>query len=230
MSYICEFCCLRPENCGCSIDLTEPRLESELVATDNIMAVENNVIQKPDNFFSLLIKIEEDERKYDTPPSTPAPTHVIKLPPPPKMERQTNRPLDLCVSDQHLKELNLELFPDEDLSDIDSQYCEKCYGFICDCDQSKLLEENEGVSPDQFSREYYETTRDCGNYDYYQFCRDFIKDDYDKLIKCPTCEKMIDPNEQNGICYDCFVDEQRLYPDDISMELRYNSDIDRDSF
>jgi hypothetical protein len=44
MSYICEFCGTRPENCGCSVDLTEPRLESELVVADYILAVENPVI------------------------------------------------------------------------------------------------------------------------------------------------------------------------------------------
>ena len=234
MSYICEFCGIRPENCGCSIDLTEPRLESELVVADNIMATENPAIQRsyglvdapsPSDFFSLLIKLEESE-KYDTPPSTPK--SAINLPPPPKLERQTNRPLDLCVSDQDLKELNVELFTEElftgetattdaDVSDIDSQYCENCYGFICDFNQ-----ENECFSPDQLAREAYEFARDCGTYDYYRFCRDFP--DEEELIKCPTCEEMIHPDDQNGMCYACFALEQRLYPDDIAMDLRYNSD------
>ena len=79
MSYICEFCSLRPENCACSIDLTEPRLETELAVADNMMAAENPVIQRPyglvdapspADFFSLLVEMERQESKYDTPPSS----------------------------------------------------------------------------------------------------------------------------------------------------------------
>ena len=236
MSYICDFCCLRPDNCGCSVDLTEPRLESELVVADNIMAVENPVIQKsyglldapsPADFFSLLTKLEEEE-KYDTPPLTPR--NGINLPPPPKLERQTNLPPVHSLSEENLKALATELFPEEplshdvDLSDIDSQYCENCYGFVCDCEEKYKLEENKCISPDQLAREAYEMARDCGTYEYYKFSLDFP----DELIKCPSCEEMIDSNEPYGMCYDCFMAEQRLYPDDISMELRYNSD--RDSF
>jgi hypothetical protein len=55
-------------------------------------------------------------------------------------------------------------------------------------------------------------------------------DDDEELIKCPTCEEMINSYEPYGMCYSCFMAEQRLYPDDIAMDLRYNSDIDRDSF
>ena len=66
-----------------------------------------------------------------------------------------------------------------------------------------------------------------GTYDYHRFCMDFPENE-DELIKCPTCEEMIEPNNQYGMCYGCFMKEQYLYPDDIAMELRYNSD--RDSF
>ena len=150
MSYICEFCSLRPENCGCSIDLTEPRLESELVVADNIMAVENPVIQQPyglvdapspADFFSLLVKLE-DEAKYDTPPSTPI--CVIKLPPPPKLERQTNRPLDLFLTEDDLKDIQSELFPEEplitdgELSEFVIQSCQTCHEFDCDCERTQV--------------------------------------------------------------------------------------------
>jgi len=209
MSYICEFCGIRPENCACVIDLTEPRLETELAVADNIMAVENPVIQRSyglldapsaSAFFSLLMEMES-ESKYDTPPSTPIST--INLPPPPKLERQTNRPFGLK---KDLEDIQAELFPDA---------CQPCHEFARDF--PKDIED--------LAREAYETARDCGTYEYYKFSRDFPDENYDHLIKCTTCEEMIDPNDEHGMCYTCFMVEQRLYPDDISMDLRY-----RDSF
>jgi len=238
MSYICEFCGTRPENCSCSVDLTEPRLESELVVADNIMAVENPVIKKsagvvdapsPADFLSLLVKLEEEE-KYNTSPSSPISS--INLLPIPKLQRQTNNPSGISLPEEDIKPLSVYLFPEEPQipdSDIDSQYCENCYGFICECNQSKVLEENQTVSPEQIARENYEMARDCGTYEYDKFCMDF-PDDNEELIKCPTCEEMINSYEPYGMCYSCFTIEQRLYPDDIAMDLRYNSDIDRDSF
>lgn len=72
---------------------------------------------------------------------------------------------------------------------------------------------------DKEAREVYNMARDCGSYDYYQFNLDFsIEED---LVKCTTCEEMIYSDEQNGMCYTCFNIEQKLYPDDIPMELRY---------
>jgi len=211
MSYICEFCGIRPENCACAIDLTEPRLETELAVADNIMAVENPVIQRSyglldapsaSAFFSLLMEMES-ESKYDTPPSTPGRTSTINLPPPPKLERQNNRPFELK---ENLEDIQSELFPDA---------CQPCHEFYRDF--PKDIED--------LAREAYETARDCGTYEYYKFSRDFPDENYDDLIKCPTCEEMIDPNDEHGMCYTCFMVEQRLYPDDISMDLRY-----RDSF
>jgi hypothetical protein len=63
--------------------------------------------------------------------------------------------------------------------------------------------------------------RDCGTYEYERFCRDFP--DEDPLVKCPTCEEMIYIDEECGMCYSCFKIEQKLYPDDIPMELRYRN-------
>ena len=74
---------------------------------------------------------------------------------------------------------------------------------------------------DKEAREAYIRARDCGSYDYYKFIRDFPEEE--ELVKCPTCEEMIYSDEQNGMCYACFKNEQKLYPDDIPMELRYRN-------
>ena len=143
MSYICEFCGARPENCACSIDLSEPRLETELAVADNIMAIENPLIKRPSglldapspaDFFSLLVEMEKEELKYDTPPSTPGLISTINLPPPPKLERQTNRPPELYLSEEDLQDLAVELFPEEEELPL-IQYCETCQDFSCECDK-----------------------------------------------------------------------------------------------
>ena len=74
---------------------------------------------------------------------------------------------------------------------------------------------------DKEAREAYNMARDCGSYDYYKFIRDFPEEE--ELVKCPTCEEMIYSDEQLGMCYTCFKNEQKLYPDDIPMELRYRN-------
>lgn len=76
-------------------------------------------------------------------------------------------------------------------------------------------------SPEEYARENYMMARDCGTYEYERFCRYFP--DEDPLVKCPTCEEMIYSDDKYGMCYTCFVIEQKLYPDDIPMELRYNN-------
>jgi len=161
MSYICEFCGLRPENCGCSI-------ESEL---------ENHVLQRPyglidapspSAFFSLLVEMESETNCDSTPIIT------NNLLPIPKLERQSNRP-----SEQDLENIAGHSFPEEPL--------------IFD-DLSEFEIKN---------------------------CRDFP--DEDPLVKCPTCEEMIYWDDKHGMCYTCFDIEQKLYPDDIPMELRYNN-------
>ena len=116
MSYICEYCGLRPECCACSADLIEPRLVPELDVADNIMAAANPIVQRPyglldapspADFFSLLVEMEKEELKYDTPPSTSGRTSTINLPLPPKLERQTNRPPELYLSEEDLQECTL---------------------------------------------------------------------------------------------------------------------------
>ena len=72
------------------------------------------------------------------------------------------------------------------------------------------------------AKEAYRMARDCGTYDYYRFARDF-PDELDEQVKCPTCEEMIYIDNKHGMCYTCFDIEQKLYPDDIPMELRYNN-------
>lgn len=75
---------------------------------------------------------------------------------------------------------------------------------------------------DKEAREAYIMARYLGTYEYYQFSRDFSQDE-EELVKCPTCEEMIYSDEQHGMCYSCFIIEQKLYPDDIPMELRYRN-------
>jgi hypothetical protein len=138
MSYICEFCGVRPENCGCSVDLTEPRLETELAVADNIMAVENLNIQKPyglldapsaSAFFSLLVELEKQETDAElgpepkwmkqsnnqmcrgTIPTTPKKSNDV-FPPIPKLERQTNMPEGMKISHEDLQDLEVNLFPE----------------------------------------------------------------------------------------------------------------------
>jgi formylmethanofuran dehydrogenase subunit E len=84
--------------------------------------------------------------------------------------------------------------------------------------------ENDGWNEkkDKEAREAYIMAQDCGSYDYYKFIRYFPEDEAE-LVKCPTCEEMIYSDEQNGMCYICFKNEQKLYPDDIPMELRYRN-------
>ena len=251
MSYICEYCGLRPECCACSADLIEPRLVPELAVADNIMAAANPIVQRPyglldapspADFFSLLVEMESDS-KYDTPPSTPK--SGINLPPPPKLVRQTNR-----LPEQDFADELFPLIPDAESviepfkicqeSDCDCQRTRVCWtpscenmvvnGMCYDCimahhrQKEQLVREAEDKRKDQLAREAYEFAREHGTYEYYRFARDFLEE-VEELINCPTCEEMIYPDDQNGMCYACFMAEQRLYPDDISMDLRF-----RDSF
>ena len=75
------------------------------------------------------------------------------------------------------------------------------------------------------SKEAYRLARELGTYDYYRFARDFPDelDELDEQVKCPTCEEMIYTDDNRGMCYTCFDIEQKLYPDDIPMELRYKN-------
>ena len=75
---------------------------------------------------------------------------------------------------------------------------------------------------DKEAKEAYTRARDCGSYDYYKFIHYFPEEE-EELVKCPTCEEMIYSDEQIGMCYTCFKNEQKLYPDDIPMELRYRN-------
>ena len=70
------------------------------------------------------------------------------------------------------------------------------------------------------AREAYTRAHSCESYNYY-IRRVFPEEE--ELVKCPTCEEMIYCDEQNGMCYTCFKNEQKLYPDDIPMELRYRN-------
>lgn len=213
MSYVCEFCGLRHESCACSVDLTEPRLESELAVSDNMMAVENSDIQKPyglldapspSDFFSLLVELEKQETDAELGPlpkwmnhskpnkqpicNGPIPTTPIKTKPVcptiPKLERQTNMPPEIIFSHDDLQDLSVELFPEEDeLPIID--YCETCCDFSCECDK---------MFPCQ-----------CGAFYH-------IDEPYQMCCNCEMAERQQD-----------LIDQQR-YPDDIPDRYRYDSD------
>ena len=203
MSYICEFCGVRPEKCGCSVDLTEPRLETELAVADNMMAVENSNIQKPyglldapsaSAFFSLLVELERQEadgelgpepkwmcqsnnqdKPLGTIPTTPRKSSKL-FPPIPKLERQTNMPEGIKLPDEDLKDLSVALFP---------EYCETCCNFSCECDMMVPCE--------------------CGTlYD--------IRESYKMCYKCEMAMR-----RQDSI-------DQVIYPDDIQDRYRYDSD------
>ena len=89
-------------------------------------------------------------------------------------------------------------------------------------DCSTLLSENDGWNEkkNKEAREAYTRAHPCESYNYY-IRRVFPEEE--ELVKCPTCEEMIYSDEQNGMCYTCFKNEEKLYPDDIPMELRYKN-------
>jgi hypothetical protein len=131
---------------------------------------------------------------------------------------------------------NLSLFAEpkneENTIEKDINSCFSLLPELKECDlnliaQPKSLNDESPVeefifSFEQYARENYMMARDCGTYDYDKFSRDF-PDEEDPLVKCPTCEEMIYIDDQLGMCYSCFDIEQKLYPDDIPMELRYNN-------
>jgi len=184
MSYICEFCGIRPENCTCSLKAIDDMIKAKAVEKH----LSYGLLDAPSAsaFFSLLVDLEKEEI-YDNPfsgVSIGINSTSLSIP---KLERQTNGPTkDTLIFDESFSE------------------------FI------KTQEDKQ-----QLAREAYELEKEC---DTYKFSED---EDEDELFKCPTCEEMIDmiTEEQCGMCYACFTIEQRLYPDDIPMELRY-----RDSF
>jgi hypothetical protein len=207
MSY-CEFCSNMSNKCTCSIDLTEPRLESELTVADNIMASENPHVESsnknirilsPDNSVSLLKEIENVE-DYKTPKPINIIDETLYIP---KLERKSNKPEELCIREEYLNEVSLELFPEEELI------------------------------PDANFEDYIIHVNECDT------CREFVCI-CDTLIQCPMpgCNNKYNFNNSHPsyeMCFDCEMKERKqelidelLYPDDIPMELRYNSD--RDSF
>jgi hypothetical protein len=270
MSYICEFCGLRPESCACSVDLTEPRLESELAVADNIMAVENQKpygllnAPSPSDFFSLLTELESQEEDFelgpppkfmrqtnmppginfpdeeplmfDEPIQTPPIKSILEGVPIPKLERQTNMPPGMNFSDEDLKEIAVELFPEEDayieylkqpqsleylkLSeklDNTGSYQEFCFVMnemknLYDLETSVIKED---VPKDELPPiEYCET------------CCDFSCE-CDKMVHC-DCGAFYYIDEPYQMCFDCEMAyrrqesiDQELYPDDIRE--RYDS-------
>jgi len=107
---------------------------------------------------------------------------------------------------------------------VDDESCSKEISIIQSEDTlTNSFPESDGWNEekDKEAREAYNMARDCGSYDYYKFIRYFPEEE--ELVKCPTCEEMIYSDEQLGMCYTCFKNEQKLYPDDIPMELRYRN-------
>jgi len=212
MSY-CDFCYKMSNECVCPIDLIEPRLEIELTKADNIMATENPVVQRthtltdvpPVDSFSLLKEIQQENiEDYKTPNQINIINEALQIP---KLERRTNRPTELCIKEDDLNHLKINLFkeeqidliPDIDLDEedyiINVEECEECHEFICVCES---------------------------------------------IVQCtmPGCNNLYNLNDTDPsfeMCFQCEMKERKqalidelLYPDDIPMELRYNSD--RDSF
>lgn len=210
MSYICEFCGLRPECCACSVDLTEPRLVTELAVEDNIMAAENTANPRPyglldapspSAFFSLLVELEEQENQLDLGPlpqlirhnnipeqdeqlicDEPMPTTPTKLVhlDPPIPVLERQNNIHPQVED--LDDIAVELFPEQNDEIPIIEYCEACWNFICDCD---------------------------------------------KMVFC-DCGALYHIDEPYGMCFQCEMDmrkqdliDQQRYPDDIPE--RYNS-------
>ena len=110
------------------------------------------------------------------------------------------------------------------INNMDDESCSKNISLVQTSVVTSTFPESNGWNEkkDKAAREAYTRARDCGSYEYYQFIRNFPEDEAE-LIKCPTCEEMIYSDEQNGMCYTCFKNEQKLYPDDIPMELRYRN-------
>lgn len=256
MSYVCEFCGLRPESCACSVDLTEPRLETELAVADNIMAVENQkpcgllYAPSPSDFFSLLTELETQQedielgpppkfmRQTNMPPGINFPDDepfifdgpiqatpikpILEGPPIPKLERQTNMPPGMKFSDEDLKEIAVELFPEEDAyieyikQPQSLEYLslsEKLSNVGCYDDETSVVKED--VAKDELPYiEYCET------------CCDFSCE-CDKMVPC-ECGKLYHIDEPYGMCFDCEMAyrrqdsiDQYYYPDDIRE--RYDS-------
>ena len=110
------------------------------------------------------------------------------------------------------------------INNMDDESCSKNISLVQTSVVTSTFPESNGWNEkkDKAAREAYTRARDCGSYEYYQFIRNFPEDEAE-LIKCPTCEEMIYIDEQNGMCIDCFKNEQKFYPDDIPMELRYRN-------
>lgn len=237
MSYICEFCGLRPESCACSVDLTESRLDSELAVSDNMMAVENSDIQKPyglldapylSDFFSLLVELETDAELGPLPKWT-SQKNISKL------ERKTNMPEEIIFSRDDLQEVNVELFPKEEAH---LQYLKKPQS-------PEYLELSNKLSSAESYQEFCSTLLEMKKlYDdetsllkedelpiieYCETCCDFSCE-CDKMITC-HCGALYHIDEPYQMCYNCemaerkqdLIDQER-YPDDIPDRYRYDSD------
>ena len=215
MSYICEFCGLRPECCACSVDLTEPRLVPELAVADNIMAVENprpyGLLNAPSAsaFFSLLVELEEDYKDKD---------EDFELGPPPKWMRQTNNQLlveeerPLIYDEPMLTNSTTPTTPikaDQSVPPIPKLERQTNMPEEIQIENDDLLDLAIELFPeDQYVIEY------CEN------CCDFSCE-CDKMFPC-DCGKLYHIDEPYGMCFDCEMAQRRqesidqeLYPDDI---------------
>jgi hypothetical protein len=215
MSYICEFCGLRPESCACSVDVTEPRLETELTVADNIMAVEN---QKPyglldapcpSDFFSLLVELEKEKDE-------------LEIGPLPKFTRQTNMPPGINFPDEPLIcdgpilttpiKIKLEGLP---IPKLERQTNMPPGISFSD-------EDLQEITIDLFPQEDDELPA----IDYCETCCNFLCE-CDKMVSC-QCGALYHMDEPYKMCFTCEMAQrcqdsidQELYPDDIRE--RYDS-------
>jgi hypothetical protein len=218
MSYICEFCGLRPECCACSVDLTEPRLETELAVADNMMAVENKKnnnpygllnAPSPSEFFSLLLELEKEEDE-------------LEIGPPPKFMRETNMPQGInfpdepLISDGPIPTTPIKL----KLTSLPIPKLERETNMPPGISFSD--EDLQEITIDLFPQEDDELPA----IDYCETCCNFLCE-CDKMVSC-QCGALFHIDEPYGMCFDCEMAyrrqesiDQELYPDDI--QERYDS-------
>ncbi len=152
MSY-CQSCSNNLDLCSCPLNICEPINDVALEIDNNIISLQQPQYVLPSNDLTVFDEIELLE-KYDPPAAAKLLEEVLRIP---KLERHTNKPGNWSLSDEDLKGLAVELFPEEKelVSDadftqllqnanddhVDFDYifdvneCNGCGQFVCVCDQ-----------------------------------------------------------------------------------------------
>jgi hypothetical protein len=209
-------------------------------------------------FFSLLDKLEGQEpdvelgplpkfmRQTNLPPGTcfpdedlifdrPMPSTPIKtidmFPPIPKLERQTNLPPEIKVEDSDLKDLAVELFPEEEahfqyLKGPHSREYLRLSENLFNADSYEKFCSTLVEMKDLYDVETSVVKEDVAKDDelpcieYCETCCDFSCE-CDKMVPC-DCGVLYHIDEPYGMCFNCEMAERRQdsidqerYPDDI---------------